>query len=61
LGYTKSQKTAYLPEPENCYIVTDPPNWRKATEYVFFRPFKVDKTEYVKFTIHGRGYSSISS
>jgi len=54
--YEVTEDGIFAQSPENCYIVTDPTNWRKATEYVFFRPFKVDKTEYVKFTIHGRGY-----
>jgi hypothetical protein len=36
--------------------VTAPGNIRKVTHYVFFTQFKVDKLEYVKFTIYGKGF-----
>jgi hypothetical protein len=42
--------------PENCYIVNVPGNIRKVTEYVFFHKFNVEKADFIKFTIHGKGY-----
>ncbi len=54
--YEITEDGIFAQSPENCYIITDPINWRRATEYVFFKLFKVDKTEYIKFTVHGRGY-----
>ena len=46
----------FAQNPENCYIVNTPDNIRKVTEYVFFHKFNVEKEEYLKLTIHGKGY-----
>lgn len=54
--YEVTEEGIFAQSPENCYIVTAPGNWRKVTEYVFFHPFKVDTKEYIKVTVHGKGY-----
>jgi len=54
--YEPTQEGIMAQNPENCYMVTGLGNFRKVTAYVFFRTFKVEKLEYVKLTIHGKGF-----
>lgn len=54
--YEPTEDGIFAQNPENCYLVNVPGNIRKVTEYVFFSKFTVDNNEYIKFTIHGKGY-----
>lgn len=54
--YEPTEDGIFAQNPENCYLVNAPGNIRKVSEYVFFHKFTVEKTEYLKLTIHGKGY-----
>lgn len=54
--YEITSNGIFAQNPENCYIVNLPGNIRKVTEYLFFHKFNIEKEEYLKLTIHGKGY-----
>lgn len=57
IGLYEITQDGILPQnPENCYIVNSPGNIRNVTHYVFFSQFKVEKQDFIKFTIHGKGF-----
>lgn len=54
--YEPTQDGISCQNPETCYLVNAPGNIRKVTEYVFFSQFKIEKQDFIKFTIYGRGF-----
>lgn len=54
--YEVTQDGIIAQNPESCYMVVTPGNIRKVVYYVFYHEFKVEKQQYVKFTIHGKGF-----
>ena len=54
--YEVTQDGIVAQNPEGCYLIVQPGNIRKVIYYVFFHEFKVEKQQYVKFTIHASGF-----
>jgi hypothetical protein len=55
-AYEITQDGIIAQNPETFYMVHALGNIRKVTAYVFFSQFTVEKQEFVKLTIHGKGF-----